>query len=144
MVAKETQVAQTEAPPEQVVYANILLGGVLIGIALLVIGFIIYVSGILPPYVPVEELPKLWGLKAHKYVEVTKSPTGWGWVSYLGKGDCFNHLGIAFLSGLTIIGFFFSLVPAYLKKKDTWYFLIALVEVVVLVLAASGVVKAGH
>lgn len=144
MAAEKNQVAQaTQAPPEQVIYANILLWGSLIGIALLVVTFVLYVSGVLPPYVPVEKLPQLWGMKAHDYVEATKSPTGWGWVSYLGKGDYLNYLGIALLSGLTVLGFFFALVPAYLKKKDHWYFLIALVEVVVLVLAASGIITAG-
>lgn len=142
---KQAPPAQTtQAPPEQIIYGNILLWGSVIAIALLVVTFFLYVTGILAPYVPLEELPKYWGLKAHAYVEVTKSPTGWGWINYLGKGDYINYLGIALLSGLTVIGFFFTLVPAYLKKKDYAYFLIALIEVVVLVLAASGVIQAGH
>jgi hypothetical protein len=144
MAVKKEQAAQAaQAPPEQVFYGNILLIGSLTGIVLLVITFILYVSGAVAPFIPVEELPKLWGMKAHDYVELTKVPTGWGWLAYLGKGDYMNYIGVAILAGLTILGYL-VLLPAYLKRKDGIYSVIVLVEIVVLVLAAAGVVAAGH
>ncbi|MEW6192978.1 MAG: DUF1634 domain-containing protein [Bacillota bacterium] len=145
MAAKKEVAAEkaAQAPPEQVVYGNLLLFGSLAGIAILVITFILYVSGALAPHVPLEQLPQLWGTKAHEYVEATKSPTGWGWIYYLGKGDYLNYIGVALLAGLTILGYL-VLLPAYLKKKDMAYSILVLVEIIVLVLAASGIVAAGH
>ncbi|KJU82949.1 hypothetical protein MBAV_004846, partial [Candidatus Magnetobacterium bavaricum] len=55
------------------------------------------------PPVPVDELPKLWGLSVHEYLEKTGIHTGWAWLHLLGKGDFLNFAGIAFLGGVTII-----------------------------------------
>jgi hypothetical protein len=60
----------------------------------------------------------------------------------LGKGDFLNFIGIAFLAGVTIICFF-PIIPIFLKKKDKVYAALAVVEILVLVLAASGLLKSG-
>jgi len=146
MAAKKQEVTRAEAaqaPAEQVVYGNILLYGSILGIALMVITYILYLSSALSPYLPVQELPKLWGMKAHEFVKVTGVPTGWGWTAYLGKGDYLNYIGVALLAGLTILGYL-VLLPAYIGKRDVPYTLIVVAEIIVLVLAASGVVAAGH
>jgi len=60
----------------------------------------------------------------------------------LGKGDFLNFAGIAFLAGITIICFI-RVIPIFFRKKDTIYGVFAIIEVLVLVLAASGVLKSG-
>ncbi|MEW6572870.1 MAG: DUF1634 domain-containing protein [Bacillota bacterium] len=145
-VQREKMVQQaTEAPPEQMLYGNLLLVASIAGIALLVITFLLYISGAVAPHVPVEDLPKLWGrgVDAHHYVEATKAPVGWGWFSMIGKGDYMNYLGIALLAGVTVVGYLI-LLPAYIKKKDGIYSFIVIAEIVVLILAAAGIVAAGH
>ncbi len=67
---------------------------------------------------------------------------GWSWLKMIGKGDFLNFLGIAFLSGVTIVCYL-RIVPILFRKKDTVYGILALIEVLVLVLAASGLLKAG-
>lgn len=61
----------------------------------------------------------------------------------VGKGDYMNLLGIALLAGLSIICYL-AILPILLKKKDFTYAVIAIIEVVVLALAASGILKAGE
>ena len=128
---------------EQVTYANILNIGMWIGLALLVVTFFIYLSGILPGLVAIDDLSKYWHLTASQFHDQLGTPIGWGWLSHVGKGDYLNFVGIAILAGLTIICYI-AIMPALLRKKDMPYFVIAILEVAVLVLAASGILKAGH
>jgi hypothetical protein len=127
---------------EQLAYAAILDKGMKLGLLMLIITFVIYLTGILPPYLPVNDLPKYWGLSVHKYLEATGIQPGWSWLGMLGKGDFLNFVGIAFLAGVTMICYI-RIIPISLKKKDTTYAIIAILEVVVLALAASGLLKSG-
>jgi hypothetical protein len=131
------------ATEEQLLYARILDKGMKIGLAILVVTFGLYVFGILQPHVPVNDLPKYWSMSVHEYLEATDLGTGWSWLGNLGEGDLLNFVGIAFLAGVTIICYL-AIVPSLMRKKDTPYVVLALVEVAVLVLAASGILKAGH
>jgi hypothetical protein len=127
---------------EQLAYATILDKGMKIGLLMLVISFIIYVTGILTPYIPVNDLPKYWGLSVHKYLEVTGIQPGWTWLRLLGKGDFLNFVGIAFLAGVTAVCYV-RIIPILFRKKDIAFGIIAILEVIVLVLAASGLLKSG-
>jgi hypothetical protein len=60
----------------------------------------------------------------------------------IGKGDYLNYVGITILAGLTIICYL-VILPILLRKKDMPYLVIAIIEVAVLLLAASGILKAG-
>ncbi|MCL6558189.1 MAG: DUF1634 domain-containing protein [Firmicutes bacterium] len=131
----------TEVTPEQLLYANIINIGMILGMVLLVISFFLYVTGIVPPLIPVEQVPSLWGGKAKEFVAVSHVH-GWKWLGYIGKGDYMNFIGIALLSLLTILGYL-VLLPAYIRRKDTAYALLVTAEIVVLVLAATGILNAG-
>ncbi len=133
---------KTKATEEQLTYANILNTGMWLGLAVLTVTFLMYVFGVLPNYVPIDDLPKLWGMKAKDYIHTLHAPTGWGWLAFVGKGDYLNFVGIAMLAGLTILCYL-AIIPAFARKKDRAYLWIAVTEVVVLLLAASGLMKAG-
>ncbi len=133
---------KTKASEEQLVYANILGKGMWSGLGLLIVTFLVYISGVLPSYIPIAELPKYWGMRAHEVNKTLNIPTGWGWLANVGKGDYLNFIGIAMLSGLTIVCYI-VIMPILKRKKDTAYFIIALAEVLVLALAASGFLKSG-
>jgi hypothetical protein len=137
-----TNVRNNKASEEQMAYAGVLNIGMWLGLAVLVITFFVYLSGILPSYVPIDDLPKYWTLKVHDYNVKLNAPTGWGWAALVGKGDYLNFIGIAMLSGLTILCYL-VILPILLRKKDMAYFIIAIVEVLVLSLAASGLLKVG-
>ena len=132
------------ATEEQLLYAGILDKGMKIGLLILVVTFGLYMSGILTPQIPVEDLPQYWSMSVSEYLDATGIETGWSWLHHLGKGDMLNFVGIAFLAGVTIICYL-AIIPSLIRKKDTAYVVLAFVEVAVLVLAASGVLKSsGH
>jgi putative copper export protein len=133
---------KTKASEEQIAYANILNIGMWFGLALLIITFFVYLSGVLPSYVPINDLPKYWTMRVHDFNVALNAPTGWGWVSLVGKGDYLNFIGIAILSGLTILCYL-VILPILARKKDRAYVVIAIMEVLVLSLAASGLLKVG-
>jgi hypothetical protein len=133
---------RTKASEEQIAYANILNIGMWIGLLVLIITFLVYVSGMLKGFVPVEELPKYWAMKSKDYIRTLQAPTGWEWAAMIGKGDYLNFVGIAILSGLTILCYL-VILPILMRKKDTSFVIIAILEVAVLLLAASGILKAG-
>jgi hypothetical protein len=133
---------KTKASEEQIAYANVLNIGMWFGLALLIITFFVYLSGVLPSYVPIDDLPKYWTMRVHDFNVALNAPTGWGWTALVGKGDYLNFVGIAILSGLTILCYL-VILPILARKKDRAYVIIAIAEVLVLSLAASGLLKVG-
>jgi hypothetical protein len=133
---------KNKASEEQMVYAGVLNIGMWLGLAVLIITFFIYLSGVLPNFVPIEDLPKYWTMRVHEYNVALNAPTGWQWVTQVGKGDYLNFVGIVMLSGLTILCYL-VILPILFRKKDTAYAIIAIMEVLVLSLAASGLLKVG-
>jgi hypothetical protein len=133
---------KTQASEEQMAYAGVLNIGMWLGLAVMVITFFIYVSGVLPSFVPIDDLPKYWTMRVHDFNVALNAPTGWGWAPLVGKGDYLNFVGIAMLSGLTILCYA-VILPILYRKKDTAYVVIAIVEILVLSLAASGLLKVG-
>jgi hypothetical protein len=133
---------KTKATGEQIVYANILNIGMIIGLVIIVVTFIVYMSGILSSFIPPQEIPKYWTMASKDFIHSLGAPTGWDWLALVGKGDYLNFIGIAFLAGLTILCYL-VILPILMKKKDTSYVVIAIIEVAVLTLAASGILKSG-
>lgn len=132
----------TKATEEQILYADILNKGMLIGLVGLIITFIIYATGILEPKIPLAQVQNYWVIPVNDYLEQSGIHAGWAWLGNLKYGDMLNFLPIAFLSLLTIICYL-AIIPGLLRKKDTAYVALALVEVIVLVLAASGLLGSG-
>ena len=133
---------KNHATEEQIVYGRLLNIGMKIGMAMLLVTFSLYMFGVLEPHIPVEDLPKYWVMSVSEYLEAADVHTGWSWLNMLNKGDFINFLGVAFLSGVTIVCYM-RIIPILLKKGDKAYAILAIVEVLVLVLAASGVLKSG-
>jgi hypothetical protein len=131
-----------KATEEQLAYAQLLDKGMKFGLLSLIVTFIIYVLGILTPHIPVNDLPKYWAMPVKEYLKATNIHTGWSWIHLLDKGDFLNFFGIAFLSGVTMICYI-RIIPILFKKRDTVYGILAIIEVLVLMLAASGVLKSG-
>ena len=129
---------------EQVIYANILVIGVWIGLALLFVTYGVYVLGVMPSHVDTSLITQNWDKGVAEYLAITHSPHGWGWVALLGTGDFLNYLGFAFLALLTVFCYL-VLVKGYIAKKDWIYAGIAILEILVLSLAASGLLgSSGH
>lgn len=136
------EAAKQTGAEEPIVYARTLNIGVKAGLAVLVISFLIYISGALTPIIPFSELSGRWGLPVHEFIATTGSPSGWGWIWKLDRGDALNFFAVAWLSSVTI-ACYLRIIPILIRKGDTIYLIIAVLEVAVLVLAASGVLHVG-
>ncbi len=138
-----TQKTGLEAGPEQILYASILEKGMFVGLVILFITFALYAFGIMKPYIPLDQVSQYWGMNVHEYLEHTHIGTGWSWVGMIKYGDFINFIGVAVLAGVSIICYL-AIVPILLKNDDKVFAVLALLEVLVLSLAASGILKVGH
>jgi membrane-associated PAP2 superfamily phosphatase len=113
-------------------------------IALLVLAgsFLFYVFGA-QPLVPLEHLPALWRLPVDDFLAASGAPTGWGWVLRLGFGDYANMLGVAMLCLVTAVCYL-RVVPVFFRSGERALGVLALLQVAVLLAAASGLFAAGH
>ncbi len=134
--------ASLNARPEQVVYANILEKGMLFGLILVVVTYGLYVLGVIKPFVSMEDIVGSWTLNVHDYLHKLHIEPGWSWLFMLGYGDFLNFVGIALLAGVTI-ACFLAVIPVLLKQGDRLYALLAMLEVAILSVAASGLLGTG-
>lgn len=133
----------TAQPPEQLRYAHLLDWGTRVGLVMLLLSFAAYTLGLVDAHVPPERLSALWGLPVDRYLALTATPTGWGWLPLVQRGDMAGLLGIAVLSGVSVLCLL-ALVPLYLARGDKVFAAICLAEVAVVLLAASGWLAGGH
>jgi len=124
-------------------YVRVLDTGVKIGLGILLITFFVYAAGFLPGNIPLADLPRYRHLPLKEFVHAQGGHTGWSWLSLLRYGDFFSYTGIAFLAGITTIAYL-RIVPVLFRKKERIFLLIVVIEIAVLLLAASGVLHAGH
>ena len=129
----------------QVSFARCIDSGTKIGFVLLVGGFAAYVGGLLPPHVPLAALAGSWHLPLAQFSAATGAPTGWQWLLFAGRGDYFNYLGIVVLASIIIAAYL--RVLSLLARHNRAFALIAALEILVLLAAASGLLNSfggGH
>jgi hypothetical protein len=135
--------AGAEIGPDQLRYARILAIGTNTGLAILVVLFGVYVLGVIEPHVPHERLPDLWHLPSNEFLDLVKLEAGWGWATRLQHADILTLIGIitlAFCSVPCLI----AVMPVYWRSGQRILFGICLLEVLVMVMAASGYLAGGH
>lgn len=128
---------------EQQRYATWLSWGARSGLAILVVTFLAYVLGWLPARIPLEQMPNVWSLSTHEYLQQTGAPTGWSWLTLIGQGDFAGLLGIAWLSGCSLLCLL-AVMPIYAKRKDWVFVTLCAIALLVQLLAASGILEVGH
>ena len=107
------------------------------GFAISLCAFLVYAGGLLPAFVPLEDLPRYWALPVHRFIEVTGAPQGWAWLGELAYGDGLNLAAIALL-GLVTPACYARLVPALVAERDWPQAALVTGQLVVLLVAASG------
>ena len=132
-----------KASPEQLRYARVLEKGMFIGLLCLLVTFSIYAFGIMEPYVPLDEISRYWSMNVNDYLHHANIKSGWAWLGFVQFGDFINFIGIAILAGVTIICYL-TIVPVLFKNNDRVYAVLALLEVIILSVAASGIIAVGH
>jgi len=127
----------------QATYARWLDTATRVGFAVSLAAFLVYVSGLVEPFVPLEQLPQLWGLSAARYAEVSGAPAGWGWLTLLARSDYLNLAAVA-LFGVVTLACYARIVPLLFSAGERLQAWIALAQVLVLAAAAAGVFTGGR
>ncbi|MFO7820810.1 MAG: DUF1634 domain-containing protein [Lentisphaeria bacterium] len=131
------------ASVRQLRYATLLKYGTRLAFAVMIITYLPYITGIVKPFIPRAELVHCLSKPVSEYIEATNAPTRhWEWLTLMGKGDFMNYAGILILTLLTIGGIL-TLIPSYLKDRNWVYATIVTLELLVLLLAASGIINIG-
>ena len=131
-----------KASEAQLFYANLLNKLTLFGFLVLIISFVIYVSGLVGSYVPLGQVADYWTQSSHHYLETAKIQPGWGWLYHLNYADFLVYIPISILAGVTLVCYV-GVIFKFLKTKEYILVGIAALEVIVLAAAASGLLKTG-
>ncbi len=133
------EVKPTEA---QLKYAASLHKFSILGLGFLIVAFLLYIFGVLSNTTPPSEIPSYWKLPADQYIAATGAYTGWSWLPHILSGNILSFASLVYLSMVSIIAFF-TILPVYERKGDKYYVLIVSVQILVLVIAASGWITGG-
>jgi phosphoglycerol transferase MdoB-like AlkP superfamily enzyme len=141
-MAKQPSTSYQVVSPEQFLYAKVLEKGMIIGLVLLIVTFVIYATGIIKPYIPRNEMSRYWSHNVTDYLHMAHVKAGWSWLGMLHYGDFLNFVPIAILAGTTIFCFL-AIVPTLWRKNDKVYAVFAVLEAIILAVAASGILGSG-
>lgn len=118
-------------------YARWLDRATKVGFAISLLAFLVYAAGLLPAYVPAAELPKYWSLPVDRFIAATGAPRQWDWLAHLGYADVLNLVAVALLA-LVTPACYARLVPRLIAQRQWLQLVLACTQVVVLLVAASG------
>ncbi len=134
---------QLHANRIQLTYATVLSWTSTLGIIFVVAGYLVYVLQLLPSTVSPSEVAMHWHLRAAELHKIVPVPSGWDWIYQLGRGDVLSYASVVYLSSVTMLCLA-VIIPLFLKEKDMIYSVMTLLQVLVLVFAAAGIVSGGH
>lgn len=131
------------ASAEQKIYARWLDVGTKLGYVALLVTFLVHLFEIVPPGIAHEHLPRYWHLPVEEFIALTGAPKGWAWVARLGEADLLNFIGIVILAGISVVCYA-RLIPLFVRARERVFVAICVAEIVVLMVAATGMVGGGH
>lgn len=134
---------EASAKEESVLYARVLRAGVVAGLVCMAITYAVYALGIIEPRIPLEKLSAYYGMPAEEYLDKAGIQPGWSDLADFRHADSLSYLGIIMMAGITIVCYG-AVLPLLLKRGDRIYAAMAVLEIVVLVLAASGMMTGGR
>jgi hypothetical protein len=134
---------QLHANRIQLTYATVLSWTSTLGIIFVITGYLVYVFQLLPSTVPPSEVALHWHLRAAELHKIVPVPSGWDWIYQLGRGDVLSYASVVYLSSVTMLCLA-VIIPLFLKENDVIYAVMTLLQVLVLVFAAAGIVSGGH
>ena len=127
----------------QLSYATVLFWTSTLGIIFIIAGYLTYVLQLLPSAVSPAEVALHWHLRAAELHKVVAVPSGWDWLTQLGRGDVISYASIVYLSSVTMFCLA-VIIPAFVKEKDFIYTILTLLQVTVLLFVAAGAFSGGH
>lgn len=131
------------ASPEALRFAAWLQWTTRIGLTVMVASVAVYLLGWLPARVAPQQMAQLWSRPLAEYLQASGAPTGWAWLMDVGHGDMAGLAGIAILAGGTMPALL-ALIPVFRRLDQKVFVRLCIAEVLVLALAASGLLSGGH
>jgi len=128
---------------DQLAYARVLAMITNAGLALLALLFALYALGVIDPHVAHARLPELWKLSAPNFLEAAGIAPGWGWTALLHRADILTLVGIAALA-FACVPCLIVIMPVYWRTRQRALLLVCASEIVLILLAASGLLTGGH
>lgn len=123
-------------------YARWMAWGMGLGFLALIASFAAYLVG-MAPHVPIDHLPTLWQKPASEMLARSGLKPGWGWAALLPRSDIATLASVAWLASCSI-PCLLACVPAFHRRGERVFVAICILEVLVIGLAASGVLAGGH
>ena len=123
-------------------YARWMAWGMGLGFITLIASFAAYLVG-MAPHVPIDHLPTLWQRPASELLARSGLEPGWSWAGLLPRSDMATLAAVAWLASCSI-PCLLACVPVFFRRGEKVFVAICLLEVAVIVLAASGVLVGGH
>ena len=114
-----------------------------IALLFLSLSFIIYAFGLFEAHIPLDKLLSIWSLNAKEFMNHSNYQGGWAWLKLLHKSDYLNYLPIALLASASLISNI-RLLPQLFKEKDNKLAIICLIQIFIIALSASGIIRSGH
>ena len=124
-------------------YARWLAWGTVPGLVLLVVCLAAYVAGLPPASMPIADLPAYWSQPAAELLARGGLRPGWGWARLLPQSDALVLAAIAWLASCSI-ACLAAIVPIFAARGERAFLAIAIAQIAVLVLAASGLLAGAH
>jgi hypothetical protein len=115
-------------------------------IIVMAVGYLLYLTELLPLTVPIETIAGNWHLSSAHLQAKLNLPCGWECFTSpagLFHGDIASYISVIFLSLATLICLA-SAVTVFISEKKHLYSAIATLQVIVLLVAASGIMSGGH
>ena len=110
---------------------------------MLVTGFLAYATGLVEPHVALERMPELWSGSAAAYLQAVELEPGWHWARALHRSDFLALAAISFLASCSILCLA-GAAPVFYRDGERTLAWLCLIEIAVIVLAASGLLTIGH
>ena len=127
----------------QELYARWLDVSTRLAFAASLLAFLVYASGLLSAFVPLQTLSTLWGLPVDRYLEKTGAPSGWGWLHLVGFSD-YLSLACMALVGMVTVLCYLAILPPLLRLGERLQAALVGAQVLVLLVAASGFLAGGR
>ena len=127
----------------QVRYGRGLAWGARVGFALLLIGFVAYMTGLVDPHVPIERLAALWHRPAGEMMREVGLPPGWAWSQLIHRSDMLMLAGVALLASCSL-ACLAAVIPLFHARRERVFVIVCAMQIAVLLLAGSGILVVAH
>ena len=119
--------------------ANLFRIVAIVGLAAIAVGFVLYTSGAIPSLVSPRGAAQLWHLSSEELADYHES--SWRWDKKIGSGESLSLATIVLIPAAIIVCMAI-MAGLFLKEKERVYSIILTLQVLVLLLAASGILAA--